>query len=134
MLAALSATYIAMQAFAIPGTLSLSILAGALYGAFNGWILVAIISTLGSCSCYLLSRSVGRPLAARLWPEKLEFFAGEVNKRRSRLFNYILFLRLSPLLPNTFINVASPLVSVPFMPFFLGKSRPCSYQSSIIAI
>lgn len=112
--------YLGMQTFAIPGTLSLSLLAGALYGSLRGWLVVSLISTLGSSSCYLMSRLLGRPLVAAWWPEKLEFFAAEVQKRRSKLFNYIIFLRLTPILPNTFINVASPLVDVPLLPFFLG--------------
>ncbi len=33
--------YIVMQAFAVPGTLSLSLLAGALFGATRGLLLVA---------------------------------------------------------------------------------------------
>nr|ABD65189.1 hypothetical protein 40.t00088 [Brassica oleracea] len=36
------------------------------------------------------------------------------------LLNYMLFLRLTPTLPNTFINVASPIVDVPYHIFFLA--------------
>ncbi|KAF7809485.1 putative membrane protein [Senna tora] len=32
----------------------------------------------------------------------------------------MLFLRLTPTLPNTFINVASPIVDVPYHIFLLG--------------
>lgn len=32
----------------------------------------------------------------------------------------MLFLRLTPTLPNTFINFASPIVDVPYHIFFLG--------------
>lgn len=39
--AALSTLYVVQQAFAIPGTLALSVLAGALYGVRRGWLLVA---------------------------------------------------------------------------------------------
>lgn len=41
-------------------------------------------------------------------------------KRRERLLNYMLFLRLTPTLPNTFINFASPIVDVPYHTFFLA--------------
>jgi len=34
--------------------------------------------------------------------------------------NYIIFLRVTPLLPNTFINIASPIVSVPYFSFLIG--------------
>jgi uncharacterized membrane protein YdjX (TVP38/TMEM64 family) len=43
-----------------------------------------------------------------------------VAKRRKSLLNYMLFLRLTPTLPNTFINFASPIVDVPYHIFFLG--------------
>ena len=40
------------------------------------------------------------------------------------MFNYLLFLRITPILPNWFINAASPVISVPYFPFcfatFLG--------------
>lgn len=43
-------------------------------------------------------------------------------KRRGGLLNYMLFLRVTPTLPNTFINVASPIVNVPYHIFFLATS------------
>lgn len=43
--------------------------------------------------------------------------------RRRELLNYIVFLRVTPILPNTFINVASPIVGVPLAPFALGEPR-----------
>ena len=44
-----------------------------------------------------------------------------MEKRRGDLLNYIIFLRVTPLLPNIFINIASPVVNVPIFPFALGK-------------
>jgi uncharacterized membrane protein YdjX (TVP38/TMEM64 family) len=38
----------------------------------------------------------------------------QVVKRREKLLNYMLFLRVTPTLPNTFINFASPIVGVPY--------------------
>ena len=46
--------------------------------------------------------------------------------RRRELLNYIIFLRVTPILPNTFINVASPIVGVPLAPFALGKRAGCT--------
>ncbi|KAH0988086.1 hypothetical protein GBA52_015263 [Prunus armeniaca] len=43
-----------------------------------------------------------------------------VAKRREGLLNYMLFLRLTPTLPNTFINLASAIVDVPYHIFFLA--------------
>ncbi|KAA8525858.1 hypothetical protein F0562_007713 [Nyssa sinensis] len=112
--------YIFMQTFMIPGTVFMSLLAGSLFGVLRGVALVVFAATAGASSCYFLSKLIGRPLAFSLWPDKLSFFQAQVSKRRERLLNYMLFLRLTPTLPNTFINVASPIVDVPYHIFFLA--------------
>ncbi|WOL14210.1 hypothetical protein Cni_G22990 [Canna indica] len=112
--------YIFMQTFMIPGTIFLSLLAGALFGVIKGVILVVFSATSGASSCYFLSKLIGRPLISWLWPEKLRFFQAEIAKRREKLLNYMLFLRITPSLPNTFINLASPIVDIPFRIFFLA--------------
>lgn len=82
---------------------------------------VAVISTAGATSCYMLSRAIGRELARAIWPEKTERFGQEVDRRRQDMLSYIIFLRVTPILPNTFINIASPVVRVPLMPFIAGR-------------
>ncbi|KAK6787211.1 hypothetical protein RDI58_015736 [Solanum bulbocastanum] len=111
-------TYIFMQTFMIPGTIFMSLLAGALFGVFKGLILVVFNATAGASSCFFLSKLIGRPLVSWLWPEKLRFFQAEIAKRRDKLLNYMLFLRITPTLPNLFINLASPIVDIPFHIFF----------------
>lgn len=113
-------TYIFMQTFMIPGTIFMSLLAGALYGIVRGVLLVVFTATSGASSCYFLSKLIGRPLVYWLWPDRLRFFQAEITKRKDRLLNYILFLRITPTLPNTFINLASPIVDIPFHTFFLA--------------
>ncbi|XP_011028159.1 PREDICTED: uncharacterized membrane protein At4g09580-like [Populus euphratica] len=112
--------YIFMQTFMIPGTVFMSLLAGALFGVLKGVALVVFTATAGASSCYFLSKLIGRPLVFSLWPDKLSFFQEQVARRRGGLLNYMLFLRLTPTLPNTFINVASPIVDVPYHIFFLA--------------
>ncbi|RZR73845.1 hypothetical protein BHM03_00028847, partial [Ensete ventricosum] len=158
--------YIFMQTFMIPGTIFMSLLAGALFGVMQGVALVVFAATAGASSCYFLSYLIGRPLVLLLWPDKLSFFQEQVKtcpflntgamehitkilltsfvlfasneftvstsinisslisfqvaKRREKLLNYMLFLRVTPMLPNTFINVASPIVDVPYHIFFLA--------------
>ncbi|MCE5166162.1 hypothetical protein HAX54_015220 [Datura stramonium] len=112
--------YIFMQTFMIPGTIFMSLLAGSLFGILKGVALVVFTATAGASSCYFLSKMIGKPLVFSLWPDKLTFFQAQVAKRRERLLNYMLFLRVTPTLPNTFINVASPIVDVPYHIFLLG--------------
>ncbi|XP_021765631.1 uncharacterized membrane protein At4g09580-like [Chenopodium quinoa] len=115
-----SVVYIFMQTFMIPGTVFMSLLAGALFGVFRGLALVLFTATAGASSCFFLSKLIGRPLVFSLWPDKLTFFQAQVAKRRQNLLNYMLFLRVTPTLPNTFINVASPIVDIPYHIFFLA--------------
>ncbi|KAG8097897.1 hypothetical protein GUJ93_ZPchr0013g37208 [Zizania palustris] len=110
--------YIFMQTLMIPGTIFMSLLAGALFGVVKGGILVVFTATAGASSCYFVSKLIGRPLVSWLWPEKLRYFQSEIVKRKEKLLNYMLFLRITPALPNTFINMASPIVDIPFHIFF----------------
>ncbi|GMQ04323.1 hypothetical protein CsSME_00049779 [Camellia sinensis var. sinensis] len=66
--------YIFMQTFMIPGTVFMSLLAGALFGIFKGVALVVFTATAGASSCFFLSKLIGRPLVFSLWPDKLTFF------------------------------------------------------------
>ncbi|KAL5207965.1 hypothetical protein ABZP36_032400 [Zizania latifolia] len=86
----------------------------------GGVALVVFAATAGASSCYFLSKLIGKPLVFSLWPDKLGFFQKQVAKRREKLLNYMLFLRVTPTLPNTFINLASPIVDVPYHIFFLA--------------
>ncbi|XP_022866645.1 uncharacterized membrane protein At4g09580-like [Olea europaea var. sylvestris] len=112
--------YIFMQTFMIPGTIFMSLLAGALFGVIRGLFLVVFNATAGASSCYFLSKLIGKPIVNWLWPEKLRYFQAEIAKRREKLLNYMLFLRVTPTLPNLFINLASPIVDIPFHIFFLA--------------
>lgn len=68
-----------MQTFMIPGTIFMSLLAGALFGVVRGLFLVVFNATAGASSCYFLSKLIGRPIVNWLWPEKLRFFQAEVS-------------------------------------------------------
>eukprot|EP00941_MAST-03F_sp_MAST-3F-sp1_P001150 g1150.t1 len=121
-LGAYIAVYVALQAFAIPGPLILSIVAGALYPYWFGNLLIACCATTGASICYVLSWILGRGLARRAFPERLLWFQGKVKEKEKEgnLVWYMFFLRLTPLLPNWFVNIASPLAEVPYRYFFIA--------------
>ncbi|MCO5613415.1 hypothetical protein L7F22_067691 [Adiantum nelumboides] len=114
------AVYIFMQTFMIPGTIFFSLLAGALFGIYKGILLVIFSATAGASTCYFISKMFGAPIAVWLWPQQIGFFRAEVAKRKGKLLNYMLFLRVTPTLPNTLINFASPIVNIPYHIFFLA--------------
>ncbi|XP_015916764.1 transmembrane protein 41B [Parasteatoda tepidariorum] len=113
-------TYIFLQSFAIPGSIFLSILSGFLYPYPLAILLVCSCSALGASFCYLLSSQLGRKIVKRFFPERAAQWSRQVNKHHSNLLNYIIFLRITPFLPNWFINITSPVIGVPAKPFILG--------------
>lgn len=76
--AAFSIVYIALQTFAIPGPIVLSILSGALYPFVNAQVLVAACATTGASLCFMLSYFFGRGVLHRLMPEMLDKFQKKV--------------------------------------------------------
>ncbi|CAG0879400.1 unnamed protein product [Cyprideis torosa] len=112
--------YIFLQTFAIPGSIFLSILTGFLFPFPLALFLVCFCSATGASFCYLLSFLVGRRLVYRYFPDKAREWSQTVNRHRDNLFNYMLFLRITPFLPNWFINITAPVIDVPLSPFFVG--------------
>ncbi|XP_034478520.1 transmembrane protein 41 homolog isoform X2 [Drosophila innubila] len=112
--------YVFLQTFAIPGSLFLSILLGFLYKFPIALFLICFCSALGATLCYTLSNLVGRRLIRHFWPKKTNEWSRHVEEYRDSLFNYMLFLRMTPILPNWFINLASPVIGVPLHTFALG--------------
>lgn len=113
-------TYIFMQTFAIPGAVGLSLLAGPLYGLPLGLLIVSLSATTGACLCYTVSRHLGTSLIQRVFPNMLARLRARLAKHESNLTYYLLFLRISPLLPNWFLSLASPIVGVPLRTFFVA--------------
>lgn len=61
-LSVFAAAYLYKQTFAIPGSVFLNVLAGALFGVRYGLPLVCLLTACGASCCYLLSWLVGRHL------------------------------------------------------------------------
>ncbi|XP_026866409.2 transmembrane protein 41B isoform X2 [Electrophorus electricus] len=96
------------------------ILSGYLYPFPLALFLVCLCSGLGASFCYMLSYLVGRPVVYKYLTERAQKWSQQVDKHREHLINYIIFLRITPFLPNWFINITSPVINVPLGVFFLG--------------
>ncbi|XP_060893737.1 transmembrane protein 41B [Labrus mixtus] len=119
-LVAYFATYVFLQTFAIPGSIFLSILSGYLYPFPLALFLVCLCSGLGASFCYMLSYLVGRPVVYKYLSERAQKWSQQVDKHKDHLINYIIFLRITPFLPNWFINITSPVINMPLGVFFIG--------------
>lgn len=83
-------------------------------------ILVCTCSALGATLCYLLSQVLGKRIVIHFCPERAKNWAKQVDKHRDNLLSYMLFLRMTPFLPNWFINLVAPVIGVPLFPFAFG--------------
>nr|XP_002128025.1 transmembrane protein 41A-A-like [Ciona intestinalis] len=112
--------YIYKQTFAIPGSVFMNILGGALLGTWTSFPLVCFLSAVGASCCYLLSKYFGSQLVKRKFPEKVRSFQSKVKENEDRLFFFLLSARLFPMSPNWFLNITSPIIGVPIHLFFVS--------------
>ena len=111
---AFMALYAFLVAISAPGATLLTIAGGAIFGLGFGAAVSAVGATLGACALFLAARSsLGLALAMRAGPA--------VTRLRDNFCDhatgYLLFLRLSPLFPFWFVNLAAALAGVKFRTF-----------------
>ena len=67
-------TYVFLQSFAIPGPLLLSLISGALWGLFYGFLINLTCVTLGSTMSYTISSVLIQDIIIKKWPHKVMKF------------------------------------------------------------
>ncbi|XP_071505286.1 transmembrane protein 41A-like [Diadema antillarum] len=112
--------YLYKQTFAIPGSVFMNLLGGALFGTWLAFPLCCLLSACGATFCYLLSHFFGRTLIMTYCAERVKPLQKLVQDNLEGLFFFLLFLRLFPMSPNWFLNMASPILDVPVVQFFLS--------------
>nr|XP_033469660.1 transmembrane protein 41A-B-like [Epinephelus lanceolatus] len=112
--------YLYKQSFAIPGSSFLNMLAGAIFGPWEGLLLACMLSAFGSMFCFLLSSTFGKQHVVQLFPEKVALLQSKAEENRSSLFFFLLFLRFFPMTPNWFLNITCPLLNIPLPIFFFS--------------
>ncbi|CAA87776.1 Transmembrane protein 41 homolog [Caenorhabditis elegans] len=112
--------YVFLQSFAIPGSIFLTILSGYLFPFYVAIVLVCSCSATGAAICYTISKLFGRSFVLQKFPERIAKWQDDLSKHRDDFLNYMIFLRVTPIVPNWLINIASPVLDVPLAPFFWG--------------
>lgn len=118
----LTACYIFLQTFMMPGAVAINILAGSLYPFWSAMSFTSIVSTIGASCNFWLIKLILRDVVKNIFPSKVQAFELEVQRHHANLFHYMLFLRVTPLLPAWFINLGSPIVGVPFTTFLIATA------------
>lgn len=111
--------YLFKQTFAIPGSVFLNALAGAVFGLKTGFGLVCTLTACGATFCFLLARFVGQDVALKFFPAKINSFKKKLEDNYDRLPYFLLFLRLFPATPNWAVNMCCGVLNVPIHIFFI---------------
>ncbi|XP_071386865.1 transmembrane protein 41A-B-like [Centroberyx affinis] len=95
-------------------------LAGAIFGPWEGLVLACLLTTSGSTFCFLLSSAFGKKYVVQLFPDKVALLQRKAEENRSSLFFFLLFLRFFPMTPNWFLNITCPILNIPMPIFFFS--------------
>ncbi|HBP6530127.1 FAD-dependent oxidoreductase [Pseudomonas aeruginosa] len=102
--------YVAVTALSLPGAALMTLLAGALFGLLQGFILVSFASTLGATLAMLSSRFLLRDWVQARFGQRLTSI--DQGIAREGAF-YLFALRLVPVFPFFLINLAMGLTKLP---------------------
>jgi uncharacterized membrane protein YdjX (TVP38/TMEM64 family) len=109
--------YAIATAISIPGALFLTIAGGLLFGTVLGTALTVLGATVGATILFITARSTfGGALRGRVgsWAERMaEGFRGNA-------FNYLLVLRLVPLVPFFVVNLVPAFLGVPLRTYVVA--------------
>jgi len=129
----LCTVYIFLQAFAIPGPAIIAVLMAALFGGFRGGLMSMGCSIIGSSICYYIFRVVGRPVLDRFFAAGVKRLQKQISLNRDNIFFFFLFLRITPILPNWFINISSGNLGISYRTFLLGTALGLIPNAIILA-
>lgn len=112
------AVYVAVTAFSLPVATALTLLSGAVFGRWLGTVWVNLSATTGATLACLAARFLLRDWArARFQGERIEAINRGIAENG---LNFLLFMRLIPLVPFFLINLVSGLTVLPLRTFILG--------------
>jgi uncharacterized membrane protein YdjX (TVP38/TMEM64 family) len=127
--------YIVKQTLSLPGSAVLNLIAGALFGAVRSFLMISVLTTVGSSCCFLLSHLIFASFFRRYFADRIVSVRQSVKENRDDLLWWLLSARLTPASPNWLLNMVSPLVGVPLhlhaVSVFVGLA-PYHYMCAIL--
>ncbi|APE06148.1 MAG: pyridine nucleotide-disulfide oxidoreductase [Alteromonas sp.] len=109
------AVYVAVTALSLPGAAILTLAAGALFGLFQGLIIVSFASSIGATLAFLVARFVLRDTVRNKFKDKLKKIDEGVEKQGAF---YLFTLRLVPVFPFFLINLLMGLTALKTWTFY----------------
>ncbi|KAI7868350.1 snare associated Golgi protein-domain-containing protein [Spinellus fusiger] len=116
-----SVVYLWQQAFSVPGSVLLNLLASYVHGIIIGTLWTSVLTAVGATLAYYLALLVGKPFMQIGWvSRRAQGMIQQVrnSKSNTEIFWWLLFIRLFPFTPYWFINMISSLLGISVVPFF----------------
>ncbi len=101
--------YLFLTTLAIPGSIILTLLSGAIFGVATGLFWVMFSSTAGACLSFLISRYMFRSYFQRKFTTQFHKMNHRVKKQG---ISYLFTIRMIPVSPYVVINVVMGLTSM----------------------
>ena len=109
------AIYVMVTGFSLPGAAVLTLVAGALFGLWQGLLLVSFASTIGATIAFIMART----LLQETVQEKFGNYLAKINEGVERDGGFYLFtLRLVPAFPFFVINLVMALTPIKTWTFY----------------
>ncbi len=113
------AVYIIVIAVNLPGAGVMTLSGGVLFGILPAMLYVNIAATIGGSVAFLISRNFFGVFIQERFGEKLNKFNKDIDRYGK---NYLLTMRLIPIFPFFFVNIAAGLTKVSLMTFIWTTS------------
>jgi len=107
--------YVVVVALSLPGATIMGLAMGALFGLWQGTLLVSFASTIGATMAFLTSRYLLRDYVHRHFGDKLKGINEGMAKDGAL---YLFMLRLVPVFPFFLINLLMGMTQIPARTFY----------------
>jgi uncharacterized membrane protein YdjX (TVP38/TMEM64 family) len=130
--------YLFLQAFSLPGSMYMSILAGAMWGVSIALPVVCCVSdspsmyrhllislqcvATGALLCYLISSFLGPVVlsSSTKWQNRIKKWQTRIEKQGGNVISYLIVIRIAPLPPHWVVNIICPHLGIGVGIFWLS--------------
>ena len=105
-------TYILVVVLSLPGAWLLTLTGGFAFGWQVGSLITVFGATIGACIIFVITKS----LFGNFFKNKIDNKKGMLKKLKQGIhnnaFSYLLFMRLMPIFPFVFVNIAPAIIGI----------------------
>lgn len=114
--------YLFLQAFAVPGSMYMSMICGAVWGTKVAWPLVVCSIACGASLAYLVSKPMGAVLSVLPnWKRRVDSWKVRINEQPN-LISYLVVVRMAPVPPHFVINLMAPHLGISLPTFWISTA------------